>query len=300
MAALRPDIEYHVVDWSEQARQAPELIRSILETVVSQLASGEAAPLPVLTFPAAGAIAAFRFMGNARHIGKIVLLHEGRSQEGSGLIRADSTYLITGGLRGLGLLVAERLVELGARNLILMGRAEPSAQALTTLARLESSGARVLVARADVSREGELARELERAAALLPPIAGVIHSAGVLHDGVLQRLDWDRFSQVLAPKVRGSWNLYRALRGRQLDFFVSFSSIAGLFGSPGQANHAAANAFLDTFASFLRASGIPAQSIDWGAWSEVGAAAERNVAERVIGRGVESISPQGGLDALEE
>lgn len=293
IAALRPEIEYHVVDWSEQARQTPELIRSILDTVVSDLASGKARPLPVQTFPAADAIAAFRFMGNARHTGKIVLLHHAE-------IRADSTYLITGGLRGLGLLVAERFVELGARNLILMGRAEPSTQALETIARLESSGARVVVARADVSRESELARELERAAAVLPRIAGVIHSAGVLNDGVLQRLEWAQFREVLAPKVRGSWNLYRIFRGQPLDFFVCFSSIAGLFGSPGQANHAAANAFLDTFTSFLRASGIPAQSINWGAWSEVGAAAERRVGERVIGRGVESMAPQGGLDALRE
>jgi acyl carrier protein len=156
-----------------------------------------------------------------------------------------------------------------------------------------------MIAQADVAQRDQVDRELARAATLLPPIAGVIHSAGLLNDGVLDKMDWPRFSEVLAPKVRGSWNLYEALGAKKLDFFVCFSSIAGLFGSPGQANHAAANAFLDTFASFLKAVGIPAKSINWGAWAEVGAAAERNVGERVGERGVETITPALGLDALE-
>ncbi len=309
IAALPAGIEYHVVDWSVQARETPSLIRGMLDEVMALLAVGDADPLPVRTFPAREAVTALRFMGNARHIGKLVLVQEtagpGMADRAAGehagalRLRPDATYLITGGLRGLGLLVAERFVERGARHLVLMGRSEPSAAAREAIERIEARGARVVTARADVSQSSEVERELANAATLLPPIAGVVHSAGVLNDGVLQRLDWARFSEVLAPKVGGTWNLYQSLRGQPLDFFVCFSSIAGLFGSAGQANHAAANAFLDTFASFLRTAGIPGQSINWGAWAEVGAAAERNVGERVSGRGVEEIAPALGLDALE-
>jgi NADPH:quinone reductase-like Zn-dependent oxidoreductase/SAM-dependent methyltransferase/NADP-dependent 3-hydroxy acid dehydrogenase YdfG len=297
--ALRSDISYVPVDWSEAAREAPGLIRSMLEELIAHLTSGEIDALPVQTFPATEAAAAFRFMAQARHIGKVVIVH--RNDEGGAAmrVRPDGAYLVTGGLRGLGLLVAEHLVARGARHLVLMGRRKPDTSALETIARFERQGVRVMVARADVSIHDELARELTRVTESLPPLAGIVHAAGVLNDGVLQRLDRARVAEVLAPKVEGAWNLYDLTRATSLDFFVLFSSIAGVLGSPGQANHAAANAFLDTFAHHLRSAGVPAVSIDWGAWSDIGAAAERHVGERIAAKGVETIAPALGLAALE-
>ncbi len=132
----------------------------------------------------------------------------------------------------------------------------------------------------------------------MPPLRGVIHSAGVLEDGALLNQTWERFAKVLAPKVDGAWHLHTLTQDKPLDFFVMFSSVASLLGSPGQGNHAAANMFEDMLARHRRAQGLPALSINWGAWAEVGAAAERNVGERITLQGMGAFSPQDGLRVL--
>jgi acyl carrier protein len=133
----------------------------------------------------------------------------------------------------------------------------------------------------------------------MPPLRGVIHAAGALNDGVLLHQDAARFDSVLGPKVDGSWNLHRLTREMPLDFFVLFASAASVWGSPGQANHAAANAFLDALAYHRRAQGLPAISIDWGSWSEIGEAAQRKVGQKNSARAVADISPGEGLLAFE-
>jgi len=190
------------------------------------------------------------------------------------------------------------LVERGARHLALMGRAAPTDEACAVLERLKRAGARVHVAQGDVSRPEDVERVLAEIAHTLPPLCGIVHSAGVLDDGALVQQDWARFRTVLAPKVAGAWNLHVATRDQRLDFFVLFSSLASLLGSAGQGNHAAANAFLDVLAHHRRAAGRPAVSINWGAWSETGAAAERGVGERIAGQGVGTIAPADGLALL--
>ncbi|HEV2131286.1 MAG TPA: SDR family NAD(P)-dependent oxidoreductase, partial [Longimicrobiaceae bacterium] len=207
----------------------------------------------------------------------------------------DASYLITGGMRGLGLRVAEWMVERGARHLILVGRRDPSPSAQDAIHRMEGAGARIHVAQGDVScrqRLGEIIVEME---ATLPPLTGVIHSAGVLDDGVLQQQSWPRFAAVMAPKVAGSWNLHSLTRHLPLDFFVLFSSGVALLGAGGQGNHAAANAFLDALAYYRRAQGLPALTLNWGAWSDVGAAADHRLEER----GAATFTPRQGLQALE-
>jgi len=206
----------------------------------------------------------------------------------------EGTYLITGGLRGLGPVVAEWLVERGARHLVLMGRSAPPDTTREALARIERAGGRVLVARGDVSRREDVERILAEARASMPPLRGIFHSAGVLDDGTLLQQNWTRFETVLAPKVLGAWHLHVLTRGEPLDHFVLFSSGAGLLGTGGQANHAAANAFLDVLAHHRRALGLPAVTINWGAWADVGAAVERQLDERM-----KTFTPEEGLRALE-
>ncbi|MCP4690666.1 MAG: KR domain-containing protein, partial [Desulfobacterales bacterium] len=126
------------------------------------------------------------------------------------------------------------------------------------------------------------------------------HAAGVLDDGVLRKLTWDRFRTVLAPKALGAWNLHILTRDLPLHLFVLYSSGASMVGSPGQANHAAANAFLDALAHYRAALGLPALSINWGPWARLGAAARRRVAKRMRTRGVDEIPPRQGIDALEQ
>ena len=151
----------------------------------------------------------------------------------------------------------------------------------------------------DVSREEDVRRILRQIEEAMPPLAGVIHSAGVLRDGVLLNQNWERFEEVLAPKVLGAWHLHRLTAGRDLRLFVLFSSTASVLGNRGQANHAAANNFLDQLAWERRAQGLPGLSINWGAWSDVGAASRaQGDFERLALQGVESMTPEQGIEVL--
>ncbi|WP_437759559.1 type I polyketide synthase [Sorangium sp. So ce1389] len=216
-------------------------------------------------------------------------------------LREGGTYLVTGGLGGLGLQVAGWLVAQGARHVALLGRGAPSAEAERAIAALRRAGAQVEVCRADVAIPDELARALARVDEVMPPLRGVFHAAGVLDDGVLLNLTEERFARVMAPKVAGAWNLHALTRARDrpIELFVLFSSAASMLGSAGQGNYAAANAFLDALAHARRAEGLPALSVAWGAWAGVGlAAAQKNRGERLEARGLRGMPPAQALAAL--
>jgi acyl carrier protein len=211
----------------------------------------------------------------------------------------DGSYLIVGGLGGIGLVVARWLVEQGARHLALLGRSAPSAEAVPGLAALRAAGAQVVVLQADATQPAELSAALAQLRAALPPLRGVIHAAAVLDDGLLMTLSPERLATTLASKAGIALNLHALTASDRLDFFVLFSSLAGLLGSPGQANYAAANAFLDALAHHRRALGLPGLSINWGPWAEVGqAAAQANRGQRLANRGLASLPPQLGVAAL--
>ena len=215
-------------------------------------------------------------------------------------IDGDSSYLITGGCGALGLQVAGWLVEHGARYLILCGRRRPSEAARQTLAQLEQTGAQVHILFADVSQPAEVTRIRETVEATMPPVRGIVHAAGVLDDGILLRQNWERCLRVMAPKITGGWNLHGMTQAWPLDFFVCFSSSTAVLGSAGQANYAAANAFLDALVHYRQAQGLPGLSINWGPWAEVGMAAAlggRN-SQRLRDQGWQPLSPEHGLQAL--
>ncbi len=218
------------------------------------------------------------------------------------VIEADATYLVTGGLGALGLHVAGSLVEAGARHLVLTGRRLPSAEVRQAVRRLEDAGARVHIAQADVASTEDMRRILAEIQRSGPPLRGLVHAAGVLDDGVLTQMSWERFQRVLAPKVEGAWNLHALTEQWPLRFFVLFSSVAALLGSPGQGNYTAANAFLDALAHHRRARGLPALSINWGAWGDTGMAATRSTRqqERAARLGVQSMEPPEALAVLHE
>jgi acyl carrier protein len=133
----------------------------------------------------------------------------------------------------------------------------------------------------------------------MPPLRGIIHAAGVLDDRLLSNLNDESFLRVLAPKVQGAWNLHTQTSGLPLDFFVLFSSIASITGSPGQANYAAGNAFLDALAHFRRSQNLPGTSINWGPWGEVGMAARQSRPRASASRAITPIPVTQGLMALE-
>lgn len=188
--------------------------------------------------------------------------------------RSDATYLITGGLGGLGLQTAKWMAQRGARHLVLWGRSTPSPMALGVVERLLQKGIDVTVVQADVSDATQVQQGFRQIEENMPALRGVIHAAGVLDDGSLLHLTEERMKKVMAPKVEGTWNLHQATKDLTLDFFVLFSSAVSLLGSPGQGNYAAASAYQDALA-YLRCSlRLPTISINWGPWAEVGLAAE--------------------------
>jgi acyl transferase domain-containing protein/acyl carrier protein len=210
-----------------------------------------------------------------------------------------ATYVITGGLGGLGLAVARWLVARGARHLVLVGRNGPGAAARDAVRAMTETGADVRVMPGDVARAEDVAAILGAIKGGMPPLRGVVHAAGVLDDRTLQGMTEEQFWSPLRPKLSGAWNLHTQTLDAPLDFFVLFSSAASLLGSAGQGNYAAANAFLDALAHLRAAHGLPATAIQWGAFSEVGlAAAKENRGERLYHRGIESLTPDEGTVLL--
>ena len=299
MAAARPDVAYSVLEVDALKRQDPATAGASLRRVMARVAAGELKPLAHTRWPLAEIGAAMEFMRSTRHIGKNVIamppLADGR-------LRPDRTYLVTGGLGGIGIVVAGWLAERGAGVIVLNGRRPPDPEAAAAIETLRQQGADVRVELADMTDSAAVDAMLARIDANLPPLAGVIHSVGVLSDGALGNQTWERFEQVMWPKMLGAWQLHRATLDKDLDLFVLFSSAVGVMGNSGQANHAAANAFLDQLAGYRRSLGLPGQAIAWGAWSELGEAAEQRerIESQLRASGSDWISPQQGLQAFDE
>ncbi|WP_293079104.1 type I polyketide synthase [Moorena sp. SIO3H5] len=215
-------------------------------------------------------------------------------------IQSEFSYLITGGLGALGLHSARWMVEQGARHLVLTGRKQPSVFAQQTIKELQEAGAQVLVLCGDISEEEDVTKILEEIKVSLPTLRGVIHAAGVLDDGLLSNMSWEQFTRVMAPKVQGAWHLHSLTQNLHLDFFVCFSSMASLLGSPGQGNYAAANAFMDALAHYRQGIGLPGLSINFGPIAEGGMASrlESQHLSRMEAQGITPITPEQGLQAL--
>ena len=299
MAAVRPDVSYDILELDVLKKTEPAWVGKVLRDVMDGLTAGDLKPIVHSRWPLAEAGAALSFMRSARHLGKIVVTPPPLMQ---GRLRSDRTYLVTGGLGGIGCAVANWLADHEAGAIVLNGRRAPDAEAEEAISRLRERGATVQVELADVTDTAAIDQMLARIDATLPPLGGVIHSVGVLSDGALTNQSWERFETVLWPKVLGAWHLHRATADRDLDMFVLFSSRVGVMGNPGQANHAAANAFLDQLAAHRRAQGLPGQAIAWGAWSEIGEAAEQR--ERIDRQrsalGGRWFTPQQGLRAFDQ
>ena len=298
MSRARPDVGYWILELDVLKEHDPARPGDALRRVMHRLAAGELAPLVHTRWSLAEAGAGMEFMRAARHIGKIVFA---ASPLETGWLRGDRTYLVTGGLGGIGCTVAGWLFDRGAGAIVLNGRRDPDPEAAEAIAELRERGATVSVELADITDAGAVDAMLARVSDSLPPLAGVIHSVGVLSDAALTNQSWESFEKVLGPKVLGAWHLHRATGDRDLDMFVLFSSVAGVLGNPGQANHAAANAFLDVLAAHRRSLGLAGQSIAWGAWSGLGEAEEQRerIAAQLEAAGTGWITPQHGMRAFD-
>lgn len=291
---LNPTLIYHRYDMGTEMVNDMPFIRTMLNGILADFESGALKPLPLQTFPMQSVQEAFRFMAQARHIGRIVVTQE----ENVLPIRENGTYLITGGLGGLGMLTASWMVDQGARHLVLMSRRELTEETCRSLDKLRQSyGADIVIARGDIAHKADLERVLCQIERDMPPLRGVMHMAGVVDDGIFSQQNWARFEKVLAPKANGAWHLHTLTQDKSLDFFVLFSSASSLIGSAGQSNYNTANAFMDELAHYRRARGLPAMSVNWGPWSEVGMAAAMQPAAPSR-KNQETISPEEGLNIL--
>jgi polyketide synthase 5 len=216
-------------------------------------------------------------MSAAEHTGKLVL-DTPRAGSSSAVIppeqiqpfRVDGAYIITGGLGGLGLFLAEKMATAGCGRIVLTSRAQPNHMALETIDRLRAIGADIVVECGDIAQAGTAERLVAAATATGIPLRGVLHAAAVVEDATLTNITDELIERDWAPKVYGAWHLHQATAGQPLDWFCSFSSAAALLGSPGQGAYAAANSWLDAFTQWRRGQGLPATAIAWGPWAGIG------------------------------
>ena len=276
----------------------PGRVGSALASVIGRAGAGELTPPRALPWPMAQAAAAAEFTRSDPNGDVAVLMP---SPVATGRLRKDRTYLVTGGLGGIGGAVAGWLADRGAGTIVLNGRRPPDEAAEGVIRSLRDRGATVQVEIADVADARALREMLARIDEQLPPLGGVIHSVGALSDAALINQSWDRFEEIVWPKVLGAWELHRATEDLDLDLFILFSSMSGVRGNPGQANYSSANAFLDQLARHRRALGLPGQAVQWGAWLGVGEAEQHRerIESTLAASGAEWMTPQQGVRALD-
>jgi acyl transferase domain-containing protein/NADPH:quinone reductase-like Zn-dependent oxidoreductase/NADP-dependent 3-hydroxy acid dehydrogenase YdfG len=272
LRALRANGSFHIVDLAAMIRDKPAAAGRLLGEVMDMHARGEICALPSSTYSAGNVRAAFADFAAARHIGKIVVEIDDPAMEiersGDARLDASGTYLVTGGTRGFGARVAAWLIARGAGRVVAASRG--------TL-RSSKQGGRLLSVPLDVTDHEATDKAIAEFAAGDMPLRGVVHAAVVYDDAPISDMTSQNIAPVMATKVEGAVNLTKAVQRHccDLDFFVSFSSLAAGIGWPGQANYAAANACLEGVAQWQRAQGIPGLCISWGALGESGHVARR-------------------------
>ncbi|OBH82521.1 type I polyketide synthase [Mycobacterium sp. E2989] len=293
--AAHPDIYYRAFDLMEAG---PDHIAEMFAELMRLFAARALTPLPVKAFDVRRAVDAYRFVSQARHIGKVVLtMPDGPAGLSGG------TALITGGTGMAGSAVARHLVDrYRVPHLMLVSRSGERADGMADLvAELREAGVQVSVVACDVGDRDAVAGLLAQVPARFP-LRGVFHAAGVLDDAVISSLTAERIDTVLRSKVDGAWHLHELTGELNLAAFVVFSSMAGIVGAPGQGNYAAANSFLDALAAYRRAHRLPGLSIAWGMWEQP-SAMTRHLGDRDRARmsraGLAALSTRQALDLLD-
>jgi acyl transferase domain-containing protein/NAD(P)-dependent dehydrogenase (short-subunit alcohol dehydrogenase family)/acyl carrier protein len=300
----RPDVTYHNFDLSELPEaEMFRLNNEIMGIVVGKVAAGELPPLKVTGYSLDEVEESFKVLSRGANIGKLVLRFEPEPEPVTpeATIDADHTYLITGGLGGVGMVTAQRLVRMGARHLALVSRGTEPAPDVAGLYKELADQANVTVYQGDVAKPEDVARIFAEVAETPYPVGGIVHSAGTIADAPVASQTWESIETVLRAKVYGTWLLHEASRALpELGFFVGYSSAASLVGAATQSNYSAGNAFLDNVMHWRASQGLPALSINWGPWGEVGMSAR--LSEQLIRRwadeGVRLFRPARGTRTM--
>ena len=327
IAQFSTSIEYFPIDLMVLYREQRHVLQALLRKLLERFATYELRPLPYQTFAANAIETAFRTMQQAKHTGKVIIdmyqqalvpeEHENkialrnkkrwvqRLQTSSHVaaqpfqLDADSHYLVVGGLGGLGYLLTKNLIDQGARHLSLCGRSLPSSQFLEQLTQLRKSGAQIEISQVDILDFSTTAHWIEQANQKIP-VKGILFLAGQLHDSLIANTRWPDFEKALNVKTQGLLNIDTLSRNLSLDFFIAFSSLTSMTGSPGQTSYVAANTFVDQLMTSRASQGLPGLSINWGPWEEAGMAQRLSAshAKRLLDLGIAPLTTVQALKAF--
>ena len=301
LSPFKRNLSFFAVDLALMCSTAPARLQALLSRVIRLAAEARLTLPDITTYPLADAVTAIRVVSGADHTGKLVLTvpQTGHfrvpvAAERVTPFRPDSAYIITGGLGGLGLFLADAMSAAGCGRLILNARSKPTTTAMNALAVMRARGTEVEVIGGDIGHPSTARSLVEAATVTGLALRGVLHAAAVVEDATLTSVTEDLLDRNWAPKVQGAWYLHEATQHAPLDWFCSFSSVAALFGSPGQSSYAAANSWLDAFTQWRRGQGLPSSAVAWAAWADIGAGA--HLAARGDAR---MIDPKDGAYAFE-
>lgn len=297
-AREHPGREYHLVDFSALPN-SPEVIGSVLGSITHHFDRGAYHALRTRVFPPESVREAFRFMAQARHLGKLVV-RSAPTRPGE-LVQDDGVYVVTGATGGIGVGLVRWLAGRGAGAVVATSRSEPAGEAADAFEELRAAGCDVRWVGADVGLRADVERVLDEARATGRHLRGVFHGAGVLDDRMWTDVDGDSARRVVGPKVDGALHLHALTRDDELHHFVLFSSAASLLGGPGQGTYGAANAALGALAEARHRAGLPALCIDWGAWDRAGMAARLDAGQRRVleSRGLRFLDPDDAFGRME-
>jgi len=307
---LRPfgnNLSYFAVDIDKLLTERPKLCGELIREFMSMFGKeGHPPAHPYQEFPMSRIVDAFNFMAHAKHIGKVIVKNNWQdltvapSTDVRTELKDDATYINVGGFSGLGLEISKWLVEKGVKNLVVMSRSGAKTdEAKEALKQMKEAGCNVLEAKVDVSDEDAMSKTLNDIKKNMPPIKGIIHGAMVLDDAIVNDMTHDRFMTAVRPKALGGWNLHKHTLDCDLDFFVSFSSVACEYGTPAQTNYSAGNAFLDMLAHHRQNEGRQGSTVSWGVIGQVGFVARTESVNNILSsQGWNSYTPEQALDAL--
>ncbi len=285
----------------------PELFQRLLGEVLRLIQTKELTSNPLRTFSSNQLQEAFNWLQDKTGPESVILRFHDLPDipvlprvEPSDLITPNSSYLITGGFGGFGAQIARWLVENGATQLVLVGRqGAKTPESKMLIEELERKGAKVLGVAADITQIADVERVIDQVCKTMSPLHTILHAAGILDDAPLSDLNEQRLSSVMAPKVKGAWNLHQVTQQIRLKHFVLFSSVSSIIGNARQGNYVAANSFLDALAFYRRSKGLCATSINWGAIASAGMAADNeDVKKHLELMGMNAFSVNDAMEAF--
>ncbi|HEX2925560.1 MAG TPA: SDR family NAD(P)-dependent oxidoreductase, partial [Ruminiclostridium sp.] len=298
VAAYRTDVKYSAFALFDVIEANPKIMKEMFSQLDDLLKNGRIKPIPYQIFDKKYVKDAFRFIQKGKHIGKILLnFSEGQQEVGQ-----KNTVVIAGGSGGIGWEVVKYWAKNHNDFLVILGRRPQTEEIYEKLNQIREQGKDIVYYSVDIGNINELSAVFEQIYAKLPPLKGIVHSAGVISDNLIRNESWDNVEKVISPKMYGVWNLHTLTCTKELEFFILFSSVTAVMGSIGVSSYAVGNSYMDGFAQYRRQLGLPCLSLNWGPWQSVGMLTRLNAIAKEIWtqNGFKTLSTEEGLQVFDE